>query len=115
MKQNIIFDFTQGVEQVEVAVMPAHLAVKLLKMYANSLVKASVDEIVGEFIDNLRAVKKDGLPVVIDVAREWVDERTLIHNISTNNWNIYAVQQEIVKPDEVPVKEEPHDENTVGI
>ena len=115
MKQNIIFDFTQGVEEMEVAVMPAHLAYKLLKKYAESLSKASVDEIVGEFLDDLRAAKKDGLSVVIDVAREWVDERTLIHNISTNNWNVYAVQQEVVKPDEVPVKEEPHAENTVGI
>lgn len=92
MNQVIKFDFTQGVEQVEVAVMPAHLAQKLLANYAESLSLASIDTIVGNFIDNLRDAKKDGLAHTINVAREWVDERTLIHNISTNNWDVYAVK-----------------------
>ena len=111
MNQKITFDFTQGVE-VEVAVMPANLAQKLLAKYAESLTLVPTEVIIGEFLDSIRRASKDGLAVAVEVARAWADERALITNIAQGNWDAYVVK---------PMEEEktsingPWNENSNGV
>jgi len=90
MKQKLTLDFTQGVEQLEVAIMPSHLAKKLLMHYAEGLKLVPTEVIVGDFIDSVRKASKEGLSVAVNVAKEWVEERELINNVALGNWDAYT-------------------------
>lgn len=103
MEKNIKFDFSaQGVENQELAVMPANLAIKLLRMMSEKLVKASSEEVVGQFIDNIRANCLSGkemsgeerIHTATLLSLEFIQERELIKNISANNWNAYSTLKE---------------------
>ena len=104
MEKNIKFDFSaQGVEGQELAVMPATLAIKLLRMMSDRLVKATSEEIVGQHIDKLRTEclsnkemsGEERIHTAQLISLEFIQERELVKNISTNNWNAYAVTQEV--------------------
>lgn len=103
MEKNIKFDFSvQGVVGQELAVMPATLAIRLLRMMSDNIVKATSGEIVGEHIDRLRSEclsnkemsGEERIHTAILISLEFIQERELIKNISTNNWNAYSTLKE---------------------
>lgn len=89
MKQTLVLDFTQRAE-IEIAVMPASLAKKLLAKYAESLTLVPTEVIIGLFLDSVREASKDGLAAAVNVVKEWVEERELIDNVAKGNWDAYT-------------------------
>lgn len=94
--QNVVLDFTinKSIENQTggqpLAIMPSELAKKLLKMYADKLVKASAYNIIAEFRDKLIDCKTVNESVVC--ALEYVQERDLIGNCAAENWDAYKVE-----------------------
>lgn len=94
MEKKLVLDFTQSSEVEEIAIMPASLAQRLLKDYANHLALATTKEIVGRFLDDVRNASGESLEFAVATAKSWVQERELIDNIVNNNWDAYKVSQE---------------------
>jgi hypothetical protein len=97
---NIVYDFTQNeslnelLEEQPVAVIPAELAKRLLKAWAQNLVKVPLVKIVGEHIDDLdTTVQKKGntMDDVVHVSLSFIQERQLIQACANENWDMYAV------------------------
>lgn len=93
---NVTLDFTiiQQDTQQPVAVMPAELAKKLLKMYAKGLYKAAPRDIILPIIDELQGIinDKEGHSVerAVQACMQFVAERQLIDDCSKENWNAYS-------------------------
>lgn len=95
---NITLDFTQKaqIEAVKdnqpLAVMPAVLAQKLLRMYATKLSRSSNTAIIDEHINMLKQYTELGdLDGAILASMSWLAERELIQNITHENWDAYTV------------------------
>lgn len=99
MKNNKIVADYSLVEGQEIALMPANLAKKLLKMFADKLVNASASEIISQHMDDLRSVMRGAsdykLEDAIALSQEFVNERTLVANIQAENWDAYLVKEEV--------------------
>lgn len=99
MNQNITLDFT-GNKSMDallagqpVAIMPAELAKKLLKMYADRLVSAKANAIIDNHIANLHEASENGdLNGAIEMSISWIQERDLINNVSAGNWDVYSTE-----------------------
>lgn len=98
----VVLDFTVDhtmalvVENQEVAVMPATLAKKLLKEYAQNLVKGNKYQIIDPLIDALIRVVKEQDGEVNDAVHlcvEFIQERTLIEACAKEDWNKFAVSE----------------------
>ena len=92
MNKNVTFDFSAAVNNQELAVMPANLAQKLLKEWADRLSSSTHEEILNEHIGDLQ--KTHSMAKVIELSRDFANERELIMNISQRNWDAYAVPTE---------------------
>ena len=106
MQKNITLDFTanKAIESLTagqpLALLPAELAKKLLKLYATQLNKTSAREIITNHISNLRDIVnednvEDKLSKAIVASIEWIQERDLITNVLANNLDAYAVPTEV--------------------
>lgn len=96
--KKITLDFTQvsGPDQ-ELALMPAALAKRLLQRMADDLVMVSQREIVNSLIEQLEQDKVKGdkaVEAAITTCFNFVQERTLIENISKDNWEFYTIPEE---------------------
>ena len=102
MQKNITLDFTanKAIESLTagqpLALLPAELAKKLLKLYATQLNKTSAREIITNHISNLRDIVnednvEDKLSKAIVASIEWIQERDLISNVVAENWDVYTV------------------------
>lgn len=96
---NITLDFTKQntidvvVENQPVAVMPAKLAQKLLRLYATKLKNSRASDIINNLIGDLRTcAENQDLNNAKDIVLSWAAERELIDNISEENWDAYAVR-----------------------
>lgn len=97
--KNITLDFTASnsvanlaVDQ-PVAIMPAELAKKLLKMYASKLAASNNHHIIQTQIDILKDYRDNAdLNGAINASLSWVIKRELIQNISNENWDAYKVE-----------------------
>lgn len=93
---NVTLDFTiiQQDTQQPVAVMPAELAKKLLKMYAKGLVNASPRDIILPIIDELQGIINDredkSVERAVQACMQFVAERQLINDCAHENWNAYS-------------------------
>ena len=93
---NITLDFTakNAVEGVmstqELAIMPANLAKKLLKQYAQGLVRTSSYDIIRSFKDSIHN-EKDSIESVMCKCADFIQERSLIENCSKENWEVFSV------------------------
>jgi len=96
---NVTLDFTiiQQDNTQPVALMPAELAKKLLKMYAKGLVNASPRDIILPIIDELQDIinsnePKDNNKVqdAVNACMQFVAERQLIADCAHENWNAYS-------------------------
>ena len=92
--QNIVRDYTKNnlVDNQELAVMPAMLAEKLLKLYTSSLNSASVKSIIGVHIDKLRECTTIAESIAVSI--DYTNERVLIENIHAGNWGVYDIEPE---------------------
>lgn len=98
---NVTFDFTNHsaldniTAQQPVAVMPAGLAKKLLKMYARNMRSSTSMEIISRHIADLKeCAEQSDLQGAIEASLGWIVERELVENISAENWDAYAVRIE---------------------
>jgi hypothetical protein len=102
MKQNITLDFTVNqtlqplLEDMPLAIMPAELAKKLLRMYEKQLIRTRPQEIISSHIENLK--RADSVSKAEEISLNWILERELIKNVTAENWDAYAVNQpEVVR------------------
>lgn len=93
---NIKFNFAtqnavnQVIENQELAVMPAALAQKLLRMYAKELTSSTNRVIINDHIEVLRGcANENDLDAAISASLVWAAERDLIQNIMHENWEAY--------------------------
>lgn len=98
---NVVLDFglNQSLDALlagqPMALMPAELAKKLLKNYADNLRSASAERIIGNHITTLREkASSDDLEGAINASISWVQERDLINNVTLGNWDVYEVKPE---------------------
>ena len=92
-KNPVIYDFNIIDPQCsDQALMPAWLAVKLLRQLA--LVPASPEVIIGQFCDDVRKCIHTDNPVeqAVAIAQQFVQMRTLVDNVTTENWDAYSVK-----------------------
>ena len=107
MKKNITLDFTATTavaaitEEQELALMPASLAKRLLKQYADHLVSASQRDIVERIADNLNAIassnEKDKIDLAMIACAEFIQERTLIRECARENWHYFNTERETLR------------------
>jgi len=101
-KNKVVLDFTQiNSPEQDVAMMPANLAKKLLKDYAEKLTRASGRDILNHHMAELEGIlHSDGdvLAKGIQCSIEFVQERQLINNIVAENWNAYEVVELTTEP-----------------
>jgi hypothetical protein len=88
----VTLDFNTAIQSNEIAIMPASLAKKLLKMMAGNLQYASSRDINSAFIDEVRS-NIDSVPNVVEIARSFVLERELVSHILKEDWDFYKVIQ----------------------
>ena len=89
MENKLTLDFTMNVSQ-DVAIMPASLARTLLMDYAERMTKVSQFTIINAHISDLRDMANAGdLEGAVTCSQNFVNERTLIDNISKENWDAY--------------------------
>lgn len=100
-KNNIVLDFS-GNKSMDtmlagqpLAIMPAELAKKLLKIYANTFIRADAADIINDHITDLHiaAAEKD-LNTAMKISFEWLQERDLIKHILCDDWDAYKVDRE---------------------
>lgn len=96
---NIKFNFAtqnvvnQVVDNQELAVMPAALAQKLLRIYAEGLVETSNRSIINQHREVLKGfAENNDLNGAILETLSWIAERDLIQNIMHENWDAYKVE-----------------------
>jgi len=108
MEKNITLDFTATTavaaitEEQELALMPASLAKRLLKQYADNLVSASQRDIVERIADNLNAIasgadKDDMIEFAMVACAEFIQERTLIRECARENWHYFNTERETLR------------------
>lgn len=94
----IKYDFTakQAVDSIRnaqpLAIMPADLAQKLLRVYANSLRVSNHESIIEKHIADLNKTKN--MDEAIEVSLNFVEERVLIQNVSNEVWDAYEVKED---------------------
>lgn len=97
MEKNIKYNFTANVvNEQPLAVMPASLAQKLLRDMASKLVGVRPVHIMEDFLAELHATKEaysDDLEKFNAVALNYLNERSLIENVSKENWDAYKVSE----------------------
>jgi len=101
MKQNITLNFTAekavngAIAGQPLAIMPAELAKKLLKDYAKKLVSASSSEIIEPLMHAIEISYRHGtVNDAVLTCAHFIQERTLIDNCATENWDAFAVKSE---------------------
>lgn len=107
MKQNITLDFTTSnavtsqLDQQELAIMPAILAKKLLKDYAQGLISCSPRDIILPLIDDLQSIINGSYEAgsnkvnqAITLCADFIQERGLITACSNEEWDKFAVKSE---------------------
>lgn len=93
---NIVLDFTvnKAIESLTagqpLAVMPAELAKRLLRSYANTLQSRSVNSIIHDHINDLSNC--ENMSQAVEVSLEFIQERELIQNVQYGNWDAYEVK-----------------------
>lgn len=90
---DIVLDFTtaqQPVNNQDLAIMPASLAKRLLRLMAIHLSTATLSSTVEEHVDVLRVCST--MEEVLTVSGNFIQERVLIENVKTENWDAYTVQ-----------------------
>ena len=98
-EQNIVLDFTNSktiekqLGEQPLAIMPAHIAEKLLTLAAEQMIKASSKEIIEDHIVSLENIVRSGkgLNEAVRESIEWIQERELIHNIASGAFDSYRV------------------------
>lgn len=96
LTQNVVLDFTSNksingmLTGQPVAIMPAELAKKLLADYAIKLNKTTLSSIIEEHVSKLRESKDHHDMMVKSI--EFIQERELIQNCATKNWEAYTVE-----------------------
>lgn len=106
-KQNIRLDFTSRsiigsvLDKQEVAIMPAWLAVRLLKDMADELIAVPMDRIIEDQVTALRAAKD--MQAAINASIEFAQMRHLVENVAKENWEVFTIPPE---PTEAELKEE---------
>lgn len=119
MNPNIILDFTanKAIESLTagqpLAIMPAELTKRLLKHYASSLVHASDTDIIMRHIDTLRACKD--VDEAVETSITFIQERDLIKNVIAEQWDIYAVNTELIMSTSILNKIRPNKFRTVDL
>lgn len=98
---NIRFNFATkktidvATDNQELALMPAELAQKLLRIYTRNLQTARASDIINNLIGDLRTcAEKQDIGLAVNTAFSWIAERELINNIKEENWDAYKVQGE---------------------
>jgi len=101
MNKNITLDFTAekavdgAIAGQPLAIMPAELAKKLLKDYAKRLVSASSSEIIEPLMHAIEIAYRHGtVNDAVLTCAHFIQERTLIDNCATENWDAFAVTSE---------------------
>ena len=93
--KNVVLDFTQNNSQ-PLAVMSAPLAKKLLQIMTDHLSGATSFDIINNLLTQLHSIDptcgKESIDNAIEITTAFVEERTLIDNVVTNNWDAYAVE-----------------------
>ena len=96
LTQTVVLDFTSNksingmLAGQPVAIMPAELAKKLLADYATKLSKTTLSSIIEEHVSELRESKNHQDMMVKSI--EFIQERELIQNCATKNWEAYTVE-----------------------
>jgi arginine repressor len=103
---NITLDFTKqstinaAIEQQPVAVMPATLAQKLLRLYATKMKSSRASDIINNLIGDLRTcAEHQDVDMAKSAVLSWAAERELINNIEEENWEAYTVTTRTVHAD----------------
>lgn len=89
----VVLDFTtaqQPVNNQDLAIMPADLAKRLLRLMAKHLNTTAISFIVEEHVDVLRACST--MEEVLTVSGNFIQERVLIENVISENWDAYEVK-----------------------
>jgi hypothetical protein len=101
MDKNIILDFSTNktmenmLSGQPMAILPAELAKKLLLDYSLTWNKTSPESIINNHINDLCKARTEGnIDMAIRMSIAWIQERELIGNILSSNWDAYAVKPE---------------------
>lgn len=90
--KNVTLDFTTApainAEQ-ELAIMPAVLAKRLLRLLALDLKNSSLADIIEQHVKELREC--EAMNEVLSVSDNFIHERALIQNVVMENWEAYTV------------------------
>jgi len=92
---NVTLDFTVNqdlnglIAGQPVAILPAELAKKLLKMMADKMRHASLSTIIEAHVTTLRAATD--VNEAVNISSAFIQERTLIDNVVAGNWDAYTV------------------------
>jgi hypothetical protein len=89
--KNVTLDFTSSNRTEDIAMMPAKLAKKLLKDFAEKLTTATKDEIVNKHCEELQ--KSKSVQEAVELSIDWANERYLIEHVSKENWDIFKLQE----------------------
>lgn len=99
--KNVTLDFTVNkamdfaVENQELAVMPANLAKKLLREYAQNLQRSTVYTIVEPISETLHRIAKEGsVEDAVQACVEFIQERSLIEACASEDWGKFSVNSE---------------------
>jgi hypothetical protein len=90
--QNIVYDFNQNtqdtVNQQDLAVMPARLAVRLLKILALTQVSFyDLKRFIVEKMDDCKSEEE-----LVNTCLDFINERDLVKNALAENWDAYKVE-----------------------
>lgn len=97
----VVLDFivVQTMDQIEqdVAVMPANLAKKLLKDYAQKLIKGTTWDVVNPLANKMIDIAQGNGEVkdAVQACLEFIQERTLIESCAKEHWDNYKVTHPI--------------------
>ena len=95
--KNVVLDFTQNNSQ-PLAIMSAPLAKKLLQIMTDHLSHITSEQLIGHLLQDLQqfdpSCGKESIDQAVAIATAFVEERNLIENVKTSNWDAYKVEQE---------------------
>lgn len=94
MNNNLKFDFTTSINGVvnnqPIAILPAELAQRVLKVYAESLMTTLSRSIIDKHISNLK--EADNVTEALEISLEFIQERELVQNVLQAKWDAYEVK-----------------------
>lgn len=91
---NVVFDFTRpDLGQVDVAIMPAGLAKKLLKLAAATSSSTITSDLMETQVNHLRVLTYMGqYDEFVKANLDFVLERQLMNNIENEKWDAYTIK-----------------------